>query len=110
MTPIPLLAALLLQADAPGPPEVWYQQAMGCGAALAASFPPGGTPDKRTAEEMLLWGFIVADAAPKAGRTKEQVDGSDSQGAIAFFRRIKAERPAAFKAHLAYCRALTRKG
>jgi hypothetical protein len=105
-----LVAALLfLQPDAPGPPEVWYRQALDCGASLAATAEPGAKPKGEAAEKMLLWGFIVADAAPRAGRTAEQVDGPDSQAALAYFREIKARKPEAHKAHLAYCRALTRK-
>jgi hypothetical protein len=109
MMPLTLVAAFLLQPDAPGPPEVWYHQALGCAAAVGLTFEAEEKLDGDLFAEAMVWGMILSEAGPKAGRTAEQVDDSDGVGALAFFRRIRAERPDAFKAHLDYCRALSRK-
>ncbi len=103
-----VLAALLARAEAAyvPPPEIWYHQAVGCAGSLLAAKAAKAEPSSEQFGEMMVWGMILAETGPKAGRSRAQVDSGDVERAEAFYRRVKADKPAAFAAHRAYCDAL----
>lgn len=106
------MIAILLAALAPAkggyepPPQVWYYQAVGCAASGMALKDKGKDATSEEYAEVMTWGFILADAGRKAGRTKAQVDSADLQAALPFYKHLKAKKPPAFAAHRAYCKAL----
>ena len=106
------MIALLLAMLAPAkggyepPALVWYNQAVGCAASVMAVKEKGKNPTSDEFAEAVTWGFILADAGRKAGRTKAQVDSGDLDAALPFYRHLKAKKPPAFAAHRAYCKAL----
>lgn len=99
-----LIAALLAQGWSEPPAGPVYREAVACVASAMvergdkASGPPG--------DEIMTWGFVMAEFGRKAGRTAEQVDRLDLEEAEPFYRQMKEHKPAAFAAHRAYCRAL----
>ena len=101
-----LLPAMLAKAAASyePPAELWYHQAVACAASAMAA--KGKEPTGDQVGELMTWRMIIADAGLKAGRSRAQVDSADVEAAQAFYRQVKAGKPAAFLAHRAYCRAL----
>ena len=100
-----LLALLAGNASYEPPPQVWYHQAVGCGASAMAE-KGDGDPSPDLAGELMTWGLVLADTGRKAGRTRKQVDDADIRAAIPFYSRLKDRKPPAFAAHRSYCRAL----
>ena len=100
---VPALAAAAGAPYAP-PPELWYHQAVAC--AASAMVDKGAAPTGDQVGELMTWGLILADEAPRAGRTRAQADSGDLERAEAFYRRLKDRKPEAFAAHRAYCRAV----
>jgi hypothetical protein len=100
-----LLLAMLARAEAKyePPPAVFYPQAVGC--AASAYVAKGKEPTGGQAADLLTWGMIIADTGRRSGRTAQQVE-TESKAALPFFRYLKENKPAAFAAHLAYCRAM----
>jgi hypothetical protein len=88
------------------PAQVWYNQAVGCAASVMAVKEKDKDPTSDEFAEAVTWGFILADAGRKAGRTKAQVDSADLDSAMPFYRHLKSKKPPAFAAHRAYCKAL----
>ena len=104
---IAILLAMLTPAKGgyEPPAQVWYNQAVGCAASVMAVKEKGKNPTSDEFAEAVTWGFILADAGRKAGRTKAQVDSGDLDAALPFYRHLKAKKPPAFAAHRAYCKA-----
>jgi hypothetical protein len=110
------MIAMLLAMLAPAkggyepPPQIWYNQAVGCAASGLAlkdkGRGKGNDPTSDEFAEVMTWGFILADAGRKAGRTREQVDSADLEAALPFYRHLKEKKPPAFAAHRVYCKAL----
>ena len=99
-----LIAALVAQA-APEPPAApIYRDAVACVASAAAE--RGDRAPGEDMDEIMTWGFVMAEFGKKAGRTAEQVDRLDLEEAEPFYRQLKEHRPRAFAAHRAYCKAL----
>lgn len=106
-----VIAAAALQATTYQPdPMVLYQQALGCAASAGLAMEEAsGDQASELMAEALGWGMILADAGPRAGRTAEQVDATDGEAALAFFREMRRVRPGAFAAHRMYCRLFSRR-
>jgi NTP pyrophosphatase (non-canonical NTP hydrolase) len=106
------MIAMLLAMLAPAkggyepPPQIWYNQATGCAASAMAAKNKDKEATADEFAEAMTWGFILADAGRKAGRTRKQVDSDDLESAMPFYRHLKEKKPPAFAAHRAYCKAL----
>lgn len=100
-----LLIAALAGAEPPyePPAELWYPQAVACGA--SAFVAKDKIPKPGEIEEILTYGMIMGEVGRKLGRTPQQVE-DDVKVAISFYRHLREKKPKAFAAHRAYCGAL----
>lgn len=100
-----LLLAMVAKPEAKyePPPAVFYPQAVGCAASTYVA--KGKEPTAEQAADLMTWGMVIADMGRKSGRTAQQVE-RESKAALPYFRYLKEKKPAAFAAHLAYCRGI----
>ena len=101
-----MLILAMLAAAEPAyepPPQLWYPQAVACGA--SAFVAKDKVPKPGEIEEILTYGMIMGEVGRKLDRTPEQVE-DDVKVAISFYRHLREKKPKAFAAHRSYCRAL----
>jgi hypothetical protein len=99
-----LMLAAMAESKYEPPAEIFYPQAVACGA--SAKLAAGKAMDGDKFGELMTWGLILAEFGRKAGRTQEQVDSADLIAAEPFYKRLKEKKPKAFAAHRSYCKAL----